>query len=59
MKAIGLIFLGVLLLLPGVFLLVSGFEGFAMKALCFGSLGLGACVGVYGLVLNHRDHTRR
>ena len=59
MKAILLILLGTLIALPGLFAVVAGEGGVAVKV--GGSLAIAVGVGVflYGLVLNHKDHTQK
>jgi hypothetical protein len=59
MKAILLILLGTIIALPGLFAVVAGEGGVAVKIGGSAAVAAGVAVFPYGLVLNHRDHTQK
>lgn len=61
MKALALILLGTgIAAISGLqFIQRDDISGTALGALCFVGLLAGGSIALYGLVANHRDHTRR
>jgi len=59
MKAILMILVGTIIALPGLFAVVAGEGGVAVKIGGSVAIAVGVAVFLYGLVLNHRDHTQK